>query len=99
MCAIVGKSVAHTGIGTGEVTKVLIVMLRTLAPAIADVCHVQADSGATTAVETRTGGRFALMFVLVMWAVIHTIAEHIQGQTVAGTWKWSTSHNILRGRQ
>ena len=87
MCAYVRMSVAHTGKGAGEVAKVLIVMLRTLAPTIADVCHVQADSGATTAVETRTGGRFALMFVLVMWAVIHAIAEHIQGQTVAGTWK------------
>ena len=89
---------AHTGIGTGEVTKVFIVVLRTLAPAITDMCHVQADSGATTAVETRTGERFALMFVLVMWAVIHAIAEHIQGQTVARTWKWSTSHNMHRGR-
>ena len=90
---------AHTGIGAGEVAKVFIVVLRTLAPAITDVRHVQADSGATTAVETRAGGRFALMFVLVMWAVIHTIAEHIQGQTVAWTWKWSTLYTIHRGRQ
>ena len=74
---------AYAGKGTGEVAKVFIVMLRTLAPAITDVCHEQTDSRATTAVETSTGGRVALMLILVMWAVKHTIAAYIQGKAVA----------------
>ena len=64
---------------TGEVAKGFIVMLRTLAPAITDVCHVQTDSGATTAVETSTGGRITHLLVFVMCAVKHTIAAYIQG--------------------
>ena len=91
-CAQVGVSLAVTGIGAGEVAKGLVVMLRTLAPAVTDVVHMQTDSGATTAIETMTVGRKAvtLVLVLVMWAVIHFIAAHIQGKTVAWTWQGNT---------
>ena len=72
---------------TCEVTKVFIIMLSALAPAVTEVCHVQTDSGVTTAVETSAGGRVTLLLVLVMWAVQHTIAAYVQGQAVARTWQ------------
>ena len=75
----------NAGIWTGKVAEVLIIMLRTLTPAVTHVCHVQTDSGATTAVETRAGGIFTLMLVLVTRTVIDIIAAHVQGQAVAGT--------------
>ena len=75
----------HTGIRTGELTEGFVIMLRTLAPAVTDVCHVQTDSGATTAVETRTGWTFTLAFVFMIRAVVQTIAAHIEGQAVAIT--------------
>ena len=72
-----------TGKWTGEVAEVFVVLLRTLAPAVTDVCHVQTDSGATTAVETRAEGTLAVILVLVTWAVIDSITADIQGQTQA----------------
>ena len=42
-----GVPVAQAAIRAGEVTKTLIVELRTLRPAVTHVCHVQADGGAT----------------------------------------------------
>ena len=87
MCTLVRIPVTLTGTGTGEVAKAFIIMLMTLAPAITDVCHVQTDSGATTAVETSTGVRITLVLVLVVRAVKHTIAAYIQGQAIARTWQ------------
>ena len=85
--AHVGVSLALTGMRAGEVAKVLIVMLRTLAPAVTDVCHVQTDSGATTAVETWACWTSAsmLILILVMWTIIDTVTANIQGQAVART--------------
>ena len=59
-------SLTRTGYRAGEVAEALIIMLRTLAPAVTDVGHVQTDSGATAAVETRADGRMALVLVVVM---------------------------------
>ena len=83
--AQVGVTTALTGVGTGKITKVLIIMLRTLAQAVTDVCHVQTDSGATTAVEVRAGGRVALVLVVVKWAVPHPVAQNKQWQAEALT--------------
>ena len=81
---------AHTGVRTGKITKVLIVMLRTLAPAVTDVRHVQTDSGATTAVKTRAGRRVALVLVVVKWAVPHPIAPNKQWQAETSTCQLNT---------
>ena len=81
--AKVGVSLTHTGMRTGEVTEVFVIMLGTLTPAIADVCGMQTNSRASTAVEIATGWRFALVLVLAMRAVVYTIAEHKERQAVA----------------
>ena len=73
MSARVGMSVTLARIRAGEIAEVLVIMLRTLAPAVTHVCHVQTDSGATTAVEARAGGVFTLMLVLVAWTVIDIV--------------------------
>ena len=62
----VRMSLTRTVNRTGEVTEALIIMLRTLAPSVTDVGHVQTDSGATTAVETRADGRMTLVLVVVI---------------------------------
>ena len=80
-------SLTRTVNRTGEVTEALIIMLRTLAPAVTDVGHVQTDSGATAAVETRADGRVALVLVFVIRAVKHIVAANIQGQAVVRTWQ------------
>ena len=80
-------SLTQTGNGASEVAKGLVVMLRTLAPAVTDVGHVQTDGGATAAVETRADGRAALVLVLVMWAVKHIVTADIQGQAVIRSWQ------------
>ena len=67
---------------TGEVAEILIVMLRTLAPAITHLCWMQTDRGSTTAVETRAAGVFTLKLVLMAWAVVEGVAAHVHGQTV-----------------
>ena len=83
--AQVGVATALTGVGTGKITKVLIVVLWTLAKAVTDVCHVQTDSGATTAVQIKAGGRVALVLVVVKWAVPHPVAPKKQWQAEALT--------------
>ena len=69
-----------------EIAEVLVIMLRTLAPAVTHVCHVQTDSGAMTAVETRAGGVFTLMLVLVAWTVIDIVTTKVQGKAEADAW-------------
>ena len=83
--AQVGVTTALTGVGTDKITKVLIVVLRTLAPTVTDVCLVQTDSGATTAVEIRAGGRRAALFILVIWTVMNIVTAHVDRQAVART--------------
>ena len=74
--AQVGVSMAHTGARASEVTEVLIVMLRTLAPSVTHVSHVQTNTGPATAVETRAGMNFAVTLILVTWAVINVVTAH-----------------------
>ena len=83
-------SLTHTGVRTGEVAEVFIIMLRTLAPAITDVGRVQTDSGATTAVKTRARGTLTLIFILMTVAVVHAVTAYIDGQAVAITWQTET---------
>ena len=85
MSAHEGVALAHTVSSTGEVAEVLIILLRTLAPAVTHVCHVQTDSGASTAVQTRAGGIFTLMLVIVTRTVIDIIAAHKQRKAVSRT--------------
>ena len=85
MSTQVGVSVTHTGRWTGEVAEVLVVMLRTLAPAVTDMRHKQTDSGATTSVESRAGTVFTTIIIISQRTVIHTIAAYIQGQADART--------------
>ena len=83
-------SLTHTGVRTGEVAEVLIIMLRTLTPAITNVGLVETDSGATTAVKTRARGILTLIFILSTMAVIHAVTAYIDGQAVAITWQTET---------
>ena len=78
-----GVPVAQAAIRAGEVTKTLIVELRTLRPAVTHVCHVQADGGATAAVETRTHVAVAALLVLAVWAVVHTVTADVHRKAVA----------------
>ena len=83
--AQVGVTITSAGVRTSEITKVLIVMLGALAPAVTDMFDVQADRGATTAVEVRAGGRVAQVLVVMQWTVPHPIAQNKQWQAVALT--------------
>ena len=65
---------------TGQIAEVLIVMLRTLPPAVTDVFLVHTDSRATTAVETRASWVLAVKLVVVVWTVIHSVTTYVQGQ-------------------
>ena len=78
-------SLTHTGTRTGEVAEVFIIMLRTLAPAVTNVCRVQTDHGTTTAVKTRAREMLTLMFILLTGTVMHVVTAHIDGQAVAVT--------------
>ena len=80
----------HTGMRTGEVAEVFIIMLRTLAPAVTNVGLVETDSGAMTAVKTRARGILTLIFILETMAVIHAVTAYKDGQTVAITWQTQT---------
>ena len=76
---------ALTRLRASEIAEFLIIMQGTLAPAITNMCWVQADGGSKTAIETRAVGIFTLKFVLMAWTVIESVAAHIHWQAVAIT--------------
>ena len=78
-------SLAHAAIRASDVAEILIVMLRTLAPAVTHVRYVQTDRRASTAVVTRADGTLALMLVLMTYTVKNTVTPHKDGKAVAGT--------------
>ena len=83
MIALKGVSLTHTFTRAFDVTKVLVVVLRTLFPAVTNVCRVKTDSGPTAAVEAKTDGRFTLMFIFVVRTVQHSVTVHIYWQTIS----------------
>ena len=88
--AQVGVSLTLTGTRASEVAEVFIIMLRTLAPAVTNICRVKTDRGSMTAVKTRARGILTLTFILTTRTVIHAVTAYIHGQAVAVTWQTET---------
>ena len=65
------------------VAKHLVVALRALGPAVAQMVGVQTHAGGAAAVEPRAGEAPAVRLVLVVRAVRHPVAAHVDGQAVA----------------
>ena len=60
------------------VTRPLVIVLRTLGPAVTQMVRVQAHSGIQTAVVARTGHVIAALFVFSIRAVEDTVAPSVE---------------------
>ena len=70
---------------TGHVTQQLVIMLWTVGPAITQVVSVQTNRAVEAAVKTRTCHVFTRFLVLVVHAVVSTIAPSVDRETVVVT--------------
>ena len=71
--AQVGVTLTLTGTRASEVAEVFIIMLRTLAPAVTNICRRQTDRRATAAIKTGARGILTLVFILMTRTVIHAV--------------------------
>ena len=79
-----GQTLAEAAWRTvGFVAEHLVVALRALGPAVAQMVGVQTHAGGAAAVEPRAGEAPAVHLVLVVRAVRHPVATHVDGQAVA----------------
>ena len=74
---------ARAVLGAGQVTEALVVVLRTLGPAITHVVSMQTRPQKTAAaIEPGTGEAATLFFIHSAGAVLHPVAPDVDGQAV-----------------
>ena len=78
-CTRTNKGVSETGAvsWTSNVAQELVVVLRTLEHAIAQVLPMDADRGVATAVETRTCIAVTPLLVFVSRTIVDTVTTHV----------------------